>query len=338
MKRCKASLIFLIALLFSACQLPAAGAPEPTKPEPQAVFTSAAQTAEAMRLARAASTGAPVVEELIATAAAPTPTIPLPTQPLTPALPAATTAVPPTQGVSPAAGDEKAEFVEDVTIPDGTRVGPGKPFTKTWRLRNVGKTTWTTEYALVFIDGDLMGASPLVPLPSKVSPYEKVDISVDLIAPSNPGKYRGYWKLRNAQGQVFGVGPNADEAIWVEINAEKAAAFEDGTPVSGEPGLVSNLSLAVNNANVYGVCPHTFVFTVLFTLSAATPVTYSLEAGDSSGSLIRVPPPTTRNLDAGSHSLVYELSFVDAVDGWARLHITEPEEIFSNQVDFVLTC
>ena len=166
LKHCSVSLILLVVLSLSACQLPAAGTPEPTKPDPQAVFTSAAQTAEAMRLERAASTGAPVVEELIATAAAPSPTVPLPTQPLTPALPVATTAVPPTEGVPPAAGDEKAEFIEDVTIPDGTRVGPGKPFTKTWRLMNVGKTTWTREYSLVFIDGDLMGAPPSVPLPT----------------------------------------------------------------------------------------------------------------------------------------------------------------------------
>ena len=37
----------------------------------------------------------------------------------------------------------KAEFVEDVTIPDNTRIPPATYFTKTWRIRNAGYCTWT---------------------------------------------------------------------------------------------------------------------------------------------------------------------------------------------------
>jgi len=31
-----------------------------------------------------------------------------------------------------------AQFIADVTEPDGTRYDPGATFTKTWRLRNIG--------------------------------------------------------------------------------------------------------------------------------------------------------------------------------------------------------
>ena len=46
---------------------------------------------------------------------------------------------------------DAAAFVRDVTIPDGTIVEPGRDFTKTWRLKNVGTCSWTTAYALVFV-------------------------------------------------------------------------------------------------------------------------------------------------------------------------------------------
>ena len=37
-----------------------------------------------------------------------------------------------------------AQFVADVTVPDGARYDPNAAFTKTWRLRNIGTCTWTT--------------------------------------------------------------------------------------------------------------------------------------------------------------------------------------------------
>ena len=41
---------------------------------------------------------------------------------------------------------DRAQFVADVTVPDGTRYDPGATFTKTWRLRNIGTCTWTTSW------------------------------------------------------------------------------------------------------------------------------------------------------------------------------------------------
>ncbi|HLO15367.1 MAG TPA: NBR1-Ig-like domain-containing protein, partial [Anaerolineales bacterium] len=42
---------------------------------------------------------------------------------------------------------DKAAFVADVSIPDGTLFSPGFQFTKVWRLKNVGTCTWTTSYS-----------------------------------------------------------------------------------------------------------------------------------------------------------------------------------------------
>jgi hypothetical protein len=108
-------------------------------------------------------------------------------------------------------------LIEDVTIEDGTLFAPGANFTKTWRLKNVGTCTWTSEYDLVFVQGDQMEARRALALPEQVRPDEIVDVSVALTAPSEAGDYRGYWMLRDENGQEFGWGDDADEAFWVDI-------------------------------------------------------------------------------------------------------------------------
>jgi hypothetical protein len=47
-----------------------------------------------------------------------------------------------------------ADFLYDVTIPDGTRVQPETRLMKTWRIRNAGTVKWTdsTKVVTTFID------------------------------------------------------------------------------------------------------------------------------------------------------------------------------------------
>lgn len=110
-----------------------------------------------------------------------------------------------------------AAFIQDVTFPDGSRLDAGTTFTKTWRIKNVGTCSWSTSYALAFVSGDRMSGGPSVNLPGTVRPGETVDLSVKLTAPSKGGAYRGYWKLRNSSGVLFGIGPQADTAFWADI-------------------------------------------------------------------------------------------------------------------------
>jgi len=145
--------------------------------------------------------------------------------------------------------------------------------------------------------------------------------------------------LKNANGQIFGFGANADEAIWVEIKVIASLALEeDSTPTPVGNGTISGLSLMVDNPVVSAGCPHTFSFTAPFTLTKAATVSYSLEAGDNQGASIRVPPPVTHNLLAGNHAAVFEMTFAKDIIGWARLRISEPIQMLSNQVNFTLTC
>jgi hypothetical protein len=130
---------------------------------------------------------------------------------------------------------DKASFVDDVTILDGTLMEPGAAFTKVWRVRNIGTCTWTTNYALLFVYGDTLGGSAVVPLAGNVSPNETVDVSVALSAPTEPGAYQSFWKLRNSTGMVFGVVESEDGTFWVRFIVPGAPPPPTDTAVVPSP-------------------------------------------------------------------------------------------------------
>jgi hypothetical protein len=195
------SVLIFIAILMTACNVPSSGGSTPTQsPLPTNTVQAIPTHTQAV--------GIPTTEP---TQAQPTSTSE-PTATPTPA-PTATTPATPTSATC----TDLAKFVEDVTVPDDTEMLPGQEFIKTWRLQNVGTCTWTSQYSLVFVEGDQMnGASPL-PLVSSVAPNTSVDISVSLKAPGTTGGYRGDWKLKNAAGVNFGLGTNAADTFYVKI-------------------------------------------------------------------------------------------------------------------------
>lgn len=115
---------------------------------------------------------------------------------------------------------DKATFVKDVTYPDNTVIASATVFTKTWRLKNDGQTTWTADYELIFSSGNAMEGSAAKKIGVNVKPGETIDLSIDLKSPTNPGEYKGEWMLRTPGGKIFGVGEKADKAFWVIIKVE----------------------------------------------------------------------------------------------------------------------
>jgi hypothetical protein len=121
---------------------------------------------------------------------------------------------------------DRATFVSDVTVPDGSDFDPGETFVKTWRLRNIGSCTWTSGYDLVFYSGDQMGAPSSVQLTSgTVPPGSTVDVSVQLKAPNSGGTYQGYFRLRSGSDVIFGIGESGTVSFWVQIEV-----IEDDDP------------------------------------------------------------------------------------------------------------
>ncbi len=220
-------LVIAIIMATSACNMPgrdAAGSPTPN-------VTQAFQTVQA-RLTEAA---------LMTPQTSPTPafssTPALTVSSTSPSL-ASTTPVAPTTG--PTSSTKLCDQAEagspiDVTIPDDTQMTPGQTFTKVWRLRNSGTCTWTKNYSIAVFSGDPMNAPDSVPLPKLIDPGQTVDISVDLVAPSTAGSYQGNWKLRNASGTWFGIGPGGSSPFWVRIVVSGTTTPGTPTPATATP-------------------------------------------------------------------------------------------------------
>ncbi len=157
-----------------------------------------------------------------------------PTLEPTSTIPIATETQPPTATdnveVESPEGCNVAGFVTDVTIPDGTEFDPKAKFTKTWRIQNDGTCTWNSSYKLYYYSGNQMsgpGSQKMITIP--VPPGKLIDISVDLVAPKEGGKYKGYWAFKNAAGIHFGIG-SFKNPIYVEIVVIGAQPAPTDTP------------------------------------------------------------------------------------------------------------
>ena len=99
-------------------------------------------------------------------------------------------------------------YIADVTIPDGTVLGPGVDFEKIWRVQNTGTCTWDEGYKLAFVGGD----QALDPVSFEfkdsadfVAGGETADLGVNLTAPNTEGKYTANWRMQSDNGAYFGT-------------------------------------------------------------------------------------------------------------------------------------
>lgn len=173
---------------------------------------------------------------------------PPPTTPVTPGTPS-------TPSTSQPNACDRAQFVSDVTVPDGTSFAPGAAFNKTWRLKNVGTCTWSN-YSIMFDTGEKMGGPDAALIPASVAPGQTVDITLSLTSPTTAGTYRGYWKLKNSTGVPFGIGSAGTKSFWVEIKVTGTGTvpttpvtpgtpITPGTPATPIPGTVYDFAANV---------------------------------------------------------------------------------------------
>jgi hypothetical protein len=326
--------MILLPFMLAACKKSLKASPTSSSLSPDAVNTAAAQTAEARRsqagsltptssplptfdttsiaITQAAATlQAQITPSPVVTASV-MPSTPLATPTLTPALPV---------------GQDNSVFTFKETIPDGSDFAPGAKFTKSWQFMNTGQTTWTTAYSLVFVSGEQMGGPASIPLKIEVQAGRVVDISVDLTAPEKTGSYKGNWRLRNAAGQVFG------DIVYVQIDVVEGGGAASTQPATGK---VKSVSLSVKKDSYTGNCPHTFTFIADITIIGEATVTFKLELGG--GITTPATATETTTFSEGTVQLTFTPEFTASGSGWARLHITSPNDITSNTVEFTLTC
>ena len=158
-----------------------------------------------------------------------------------------------TKTATPNAGPDRATFIADLSVPDGTKFGSSVSFRKTWRIRNTGTSTWGAGYKLVFVSGNQMSGPDAAPLPSSIAPNATVDLSVDLISPANAGSYRGYWQLKNASGALFGIGAAANIPFWVDILVTSGGVSSTATPTLSASGATPTVTATLQPSGSYAV-------------------------------------------------------------------------------------
>jgi hypothetical protein len=118
---------------------------------------------------------------------------------------------------------DNADFLSDITVPDGEVEPAGSTFVKTWAFKNLGPCTWTTDYHLVFSyvsdsgkNGVFAPPSP-VSFPVEVLPGEELDISVGLTAPTQSGTYQAVFVLQNDKGFNIPIRNFNTYEFWVQF-------------------------------------------------------------------------------------------------------------------------
>jgi len=213
----------ILAVLLSACGIFSPS--QPTYP-PELINTQVAQTIQAQLTQSAYQT----LESQLTSIATQLVNTPIPVTTATSTLPIylsptfiypSATPIPPTPKPPTATPIpvpcNRAKFIADVTVPDGSQFPPSAQILKTWRLENNGTCTWDGNYAVVFVSGDQLGAPQAVSIPKVVRPGERVDVTISFIAPNQPGRYRSNWMLRDNRGNIFGIGQNANSHFWMDI-------------------------------------------------------------------------------------------------------------------------
>ncbi|MGB8645861.1 MAG: NBR1-Ig-like domain-containing protein [Anaerolineae bacterium] len=173
------------------------------------------------------------VKETAAVAVAGTPTAPVATVTPLPTTAAQTATSAPVSATTPAttvtatatAGCVfRAQYVADVTIPDGAVIQPGATFVKTWRVRNNGTCPWNAASTLVLTAGtDLSTGAATVPA---LAPGGVADLSVPMKAPAASTSFLASWRLRGADGVFWG------DTLTMQITVVSASTPDNSTPTS----------------------------------------------------------------------------------------------------------
>lgn len=303
-----------LVLFSNAC-----GAPTVATPDADAIATSAVQTVEARYTADALTQQAVMTSTF-------TPE---------PLMPTATFAPSPTS--VPAQNGEQipcyfAEFVADISIPDGKIMLPGTLFTKTWQIRNVGSCPWDTSHKLYLDRGDALTDITSIPLTKTVYPGDTVNLSVDMTAPATDGVYTGYWRIATPYGGSFGVSA-FDNALIVKITVatkpDNAFAVTDvtyyltRTPETACPA----------NGTIYTI-------TATITTNAPGEVVYHWNQYPYDGS--KPEGGKLKFADAGQKTVSWQWILKDgATEGFERrigLYIDSPNNAELFRTPFIWTC
>ncbi len=196
------------------------------------------------------------------------------------------TAVPPTKTPIPIPCNA-ASYISDVTIPDWSSVIAGESFVKTWKVKNVGTCAWSKDYKIFFFGGNQMLAPSAVSFPQAVNPGETVNLSVNMVAPSDKGSYTGSWMLKSSGGTVFGVGTAYNVPLTVNIKVDKVPASKDPDTVYDMVKAYCDAAWRTNAGNIS--CPSLKIDMVNGSITRSYSPVLPSGATDDEGAIYTVP-------------------------------------------------
>jgi hypothetical protein len=129
----------------------------------------------------------------------PTNTLQPPTPTVAPTAVQSTITTPVTQPIS---GTDGGTWVAS-NPEDKTAQIQGKNFSVNVKLMNTGTSTWTTDYGIRYISGDITASVDTYYMPIAVPPGAQVEIKVTLTAPTKTGMLRGDWVIFNSANTAF---------------------------------------------------------------------------------------------------------------------------------------
>ncbi|HAY83946.1 MAG TPA: hypothetical protein DCY42_03205 [Chloroflexi bacterium] len=335
--RLKIILLGILVLILAGCNLP-------ETPDDVSQQTAAAQTVNAVVQEQATETPeAPVsTATQAADGAEPTSTTGEQGGASTPAATQEVSVTPTKEGQE--IGEDKAEFIADVTIPDYSEFEGGDTITKTWRVRNIGTTTWSTDYTIEFEKGEKLGAPTQIKLPQSVKPNDFVDISVDFTVPNAVGEYSSYWILKNADGERVGVAEEGKYFTMFMIIKSVSDAGDGGTSgTGGIPGgaKITKATVSVDTPKYTGSCPAQLTFTYTVTTANQGNVDFNLKFGviSPSGYKFDAPPEYSVNFSGGyTVTYTYTLFSANSVNATVKVEAVGSNTYTSEPVNFSVKC
>lgn len=86
---------------------------------------------------------------------------------------------------------------------DGTVLAPGTDFDAIWTIKNIGRRDWNDQFYFKYIAGAPEGAFFDHDMLPKTAMGDSVTVTVDMVAPQEPGTYTSQWALVNDNAVTF---------------------------------------------------------------------------------------------------------------------------------------
>lgn len=228
----------------------------------------------------------------------------------------------------------RASFVSE-NVPDGTSFSPGYTFLKTWRIRNDGTCTWTSDYKIVFKSGNRMGGISSQNISGNIKPGEALEISTDLTAPDQAGDYSGEWNLKSPDGEFFA-------RFWANIKVDfvipPAQILPDGPLPPIEQFKVVQVNMSMADDTLVGPCPMIFAVNLEYKANGPGTMQYVATACKIGNSFCAGTPAEYTFLSDEPLLKNWSCHINESGEYEFKIHVIEPNDETFGPLKFDVTC